>query len=337
MIHRTPVKKPAELKIFTTRRNNEFALKVAESIGLSLGKVKIKDFADKEIWVKYNSHLRGDDVFIIGSTEGDPKHLIELLIMIKAAKLSTAWRVTAVIPCFGGRQDRRDQPRTCITARLYADLIETAGADRVITMDLHAPQIQGFFSIPVDHLFGSLDFCKYFSQKNITPLAIYTTDIGGIKMARKYKKFLNAEKIVIIDKDRPKHNETKVADIIEEAKEKIIISNALIVDDLLDTGNSFINAVDTASSQGCTSIYGWCPHGVLSGDAIERIQKYLSEGKLKTLMLGDTMPFNPVEGIEKVSVSKTFGEAILASFENRTVEHLFIENENEEDEIITND
>lgn len=326
--HRTLVKRSPELKIFSIRLNEEFANSVVGSIGYKLGKLEIKNFADKDLWVKYHTNIRGDDIFIIGSTNGDPKHFMELCQLIRAAKLASAYRVTAVIPCFGGRQDRKDQPRTCITARLYADFLEKAGADRVITMDLHAPQIQGFFSIPVDHLFSSLDFCPYFSNLNIPNLAIATTDIGGLKMAKKYKQYLGAKALIIHDKDRKHHNEADVSNVIGDANG----FNILLVDDLYDTGNSFLNAVDSLLLAGAQSIYGWCTHPVLSNNALQKLESYIQAGKIKHMMLGDTLPFDESKMVTKISQAKSFAEAIAASFENRSVSHLFLENKDEEDE-----
>lgn len=321
------VKRSSDLKIFTTRRNQEFAEKTAVSIGYGLGKVEIKDFANKEIWVKYHTNIRGDDIFIIGSTDGDPRYLFELLVMLRAAKLASAYRITAVIPCFGGRQDRKDEPRTCITARLNADLITEAGADRVITMDLHAPQIQGFFKIPVDHLFSSLDFCPYFQKLNVDKLAICTTDLGGLKMAKKYKNFLGAKTIIIHDKDRKAHNETDVSNIIGDAKG----FNILLLDDLIDTGKTFFNTCDSLITAGALEIYGWCTHPVLSGNALNMLCQYVQEKKIKMMLLGDTLPFEPRAEITTISQSSTFGEAIAASFENRSVSHLFLENKDDDD------
>ncbi len=326
--HRTLVKRQPELKIFSIRLNEEFAFSVADSIGYKLGKLEIKNFADKDIWVKYHTNIRGDDIFIIGSTNGDPKYFMELCHLIRAAKLASAYRVTAVIPCFGGRQDRKDQPRTSITARLYADFLEKAGADRIITMDLHAPQIQGFFSIPVDHLFSSMDFCPFFSDLNIDNLAVATTDLGGLKMAKKYKQYLGAKSLIIHDKDRRHHNEADVSNVIGDAKGY----NVLLVDDLYDTGKSFLNAVDSLLLAGAINIYGWCTHPVLSNDALHNLESYVQQGKIKQMMLGDTLPFIKSELITKISQAKTFGEAIAASFENRSVSHLFIENKDEEDD-----
>src|SRR5271169_1320951 len=206
-----------ELKLFAGRSNSRLAEKIAQQIGVPLGKCDIQNFSDGEIWVKYNENIRGSDVFIIQSTNPPAENLLELLIMVDAAKRASARKVTAVIPYFGyARQDRKDQPRVSITAKLVANLITQAGADRVITMDLHAPQIQGFFDIPVDHLYSSAILVKHFKKMRLGNLAVASPDVGGIKMARAYAKRLEAD-LIVIDKRRPRQNEAEVMNIIGEA------------------------------------------------------------------------------------------------------------------------
>src|SRR5712692_5014222 len=208
----------SELKLFSGRSNRQLAEDIADHLGMKLGALEIQNFSDGEIWGKYSENIRGGDVFIIQSTNPPSDNLMELLILIDAAKRASARRVTAVIPYFGyGRQDRKDQPRVSITAKLVANLLVHAGADRVITMDLHAPQIQGFFDIPVDHLYSSAVYISFFKRKRIPNLTVVSPDVGGIKMARAFAKRLGAG-LILIDKRRPKPNQAEVMNIIGEAK-----------------------------------------------------------------------------------------------------------------------
>jgi ribose-phosphate pyrophosphokinase len=241
---------------------------------------------------------------------------MELLIMTDAAKRASARKVTVVIPYFGyARQDRKDQPRVSITAKLIANLLTGAGADRVITMDLHAPQLQGFFDIPVDHLYSSALLVKYFKTKNIPNLAIASPDVGGMKMARAYAKRLEAD-LVVIDKRRPRQNVAEVMNIIGEVEGK----NILIVDDLVDTAGTLVNAVEALRNAGAASVYAACTHAVLSGQAIERI----NASRLETLLVTDTLPLmveSPKIAVE--TVSTIFGEAVRRSFNHESISSLF--------------
>ncbi|MBP1657817.1 MAG: ribose-phosphate pyrophosphokinase, partial [Bacteroidetes bacterium] len=270
------------LKIFGGRSNRPLAQKIAETVGKPLGDCEIKTFSDGELWVKYGENIRGCDVFIVQSTNPPAENLMELLIMIDAAKRASARKVTAVIPYFGyARQDRKDQPRVSITAKLVANLLTTAGADRIITMDLHAPQVQGFFDIPVDHLYSSAVLVKHFKRKGIRNLAVASPDVGGIKMARAYAKRLEAD-LVVIDKRRPRQNVAEVMNIIGDVQGK----NILIVDDLVDTAGTLCNAVEALHRSGAASVYAACTHPVLSGAAIERI----GTSRLERLLVTDTLP-----------------------------------------------
>jgi ribose-phosphate pyrophosphokinase len=283
---------------------------------MEVGDCDIKTFSDGEIWMRYNENIRGSDVFIIQSTNSPASNLLELLIMLDAAKRSSANRVTAVIPYFGyARQDRKDQPRVSITAKLIANLLEKAGADRIITMDLHAAQLQGFFDIPVDHLYCSAIFLKYFMELYIPNLAIASPDVGGIKMARAYAKRLHAD-LIVIDKRRPKPDVAEVMNIIGEVKGK----NVLIVDDLIDTAGTFVNAVMALKENGANEIYGACTHPILSGEAINRINK----APLEKLFVSDTVPLHITsDKIEVKSVSSIFAEAIKRTNENESISSLF--------------
>ena len=304
------------LKIFSGTNSKVLAKDICKKLNLELGDIDIKTFSDGEIWIKYNENIRGCDVFVVQSTNSPSDNLMELLIMIDAAKRSSASRVTAVIPYFGyARQDRKDQPRVSITAKLVANLIEKAGADRVITMDLHAAQIQGFFDIPVDHLYGSAVFLKYFYDLQIPNLAVASPDVGGIKMARAYAKRLHAD-LIVIDKRRPKPNVAEVMNIIGEVKGK----NVIIIDDLIDTAGTFVNAVTALKDKGALEVYGACTHPILSGEAIKRI----NDLPLKKLYVSDTIPLHcSSDKIELRSVASLFAEAIKRTNLNESISSLF--------------
>lgn len=306
----------SSLKIFAGRSSNYLGQKIIKKLNIDLGECDFKTFSDGEIWMKYNQNIRGCDVYIIQSTFAPADNLMELLIMIDAAKRASARRINAVIPYFGyARQDRKDQPRVSVTAKLVANLITKAGADRIITMDLHAAQIQGFFDIPVDHLYGSAVLMKHFKKMDIKNLAIASPDVGGIKMARAYAKRLNAE-LILIDKRRPKPNEAKVMNIIGDATNK----NVLIIDDIIDTGGSFVNAVEALKNGGAKDIYGSCTHAVLSGTAIDKI----NNSPVKKLYVSDTLPLKVSSPkIEVKSVAKIFAEAIIRTNKNESISSLF--------------
>ncbi|MCI0706004.1 MAG: ribose-phosphate pyrophosphokinase [Ignavibacteriae bacterium] len=306
----------AELKVFSGRANRPLAEKIAAEGKFELGHVELRNFSDGEMWVKYADNIRGDDVFIVQSTQPPAENLIELLIMLDAAKRASAERVTAVIPYFGyARQDRKDQPRVSITAKLVANLLTGAGADRVLTMDLHAPQIQGFFDIPLDHLYSSAVFIDHFRNMNIPNLAVVSPDVGGLKMARSFAKRLEAD-LVLIDKRRPKANEAEVLNVIGNTKGK----NVLIVDDLIDTGGTFVNAVVALKEHGANDIYGACTHPILSGKAIERI----NHSALTSLTVTDTIPLRQTsKKIELRSVAKLFAEAINRTYNHESISTLF--------------
>lgn len=304
------------LKIFSGTNSLDLAKDITRILNRELGDCDIKTFSDGEIWIKYNENIRGCDVFIIQSTNSPSDNLMELLIMIDAAKRSSASRVTAVIPYFGyARQDRKDQPRVSITAKLVANLIQKAGADRVLTMDLHASQIQGFFDIPVDHLYGSAVFLKHFLDIGIDNLAVASPDVGGIKMARAYAKRLHAD-LIVIDKRRPKPNVAEVMNIIGDVNGK----NVIIIDDLIDTAGTFVNAVNALKNNGALDVYGACTHPILSGEAINRI----NDLPLKRLIVSDTIPLNKVsDKIEVKSVASLFAEAIKRTNLNESISSLF--------------
>ncbi|MGB5288997.1 MAG: ribose-phosphate pyrophosphokinase [Ignavibacteriaceae bacterium] len=303
--------------IFAGGSNVPLAKKIALRIGKPLGIIERKRFNDGEIWVKYGENIRGLDVFIIQSTNPPSDNLIELLIMIDAAKRASAKTITAVIPYFGyARQDRKDQPRVAITAKLMANLLTVAGTDRVITMDLHAPQIQGYFDIPFDHLYGSSVFREKIEmlKKN---LVVVSPDVGGIKIARAYAKMLDCA-LVVIDKRRPKQNLAEVMNIIGEVDGKDI----LIVDDLIDTGGTIIGAIEALKKKGAQDIYAAITHSVLSGDSLERIR----DTQLTKLYVSDTININGIDQEQKIQVissAELFAEAIRRTFHNESISSLF--------------
>jgi ribose-phosphate pyrophosphokinase len=306
----------SDLKVFSGRSNRPLAEKIARHLGQELGQCEIKTFSDGEIWVKFSDNIRGSDVFIVQSTNPPAENLMELLIMMDAAKRASARKVAAVIPYFGyARQDRKDQPRVSISAKLIANLITTAGADRVITMDLHAPQIQGFFDIPVDHLYSSAILVKHFKKKKVQNLAVCSPDVGGIKMARAYAKRLEVD-LIVIDKRRPKQNEAEVMNIIGDVKGK----NILIVDDLIDTAGTLCNAVKALQKNGALEVFAACTHPVLSGKAIDRI----NASNLNKLIVTDTLPVSSAtHKIEVDSVAHIFAEAMKRTFKHMSISSLF--------------
>jgi len=305
------------LKIFSGSSNLPLAEKIAHKSNMSLGLVELRRFSDGEIWVKYLENIRGSDIFIVQSTNPPAENLLELLIMVDAAKRASANRITAVIPYFGySRQDRKDQPRVSITAKLIANLITGAGADRVVTMDLHAAQIQGFFDIPFDHLYGSSIFSGLFNDIKDN-LVVVSPDVGGIKIARSYAKRLNAS-LVVIDKRRPKQNLAEVVHIIGSVKDK----DVLIVDDLIDTAGTFVGAIDALKKEGAKNIYGAVTHPLFSGPAIERIRN----SQITNLLVSDTINFKHSDNLEKisvVSVAEIFAEAIIRTHDNESISSLF--------------
>ncbi len=302
--------------IFSGTSSKDLTGKICNHLNLSPGTIDFRRFSDGEIWVKFIENIRGRDVFIVQSTHPPAENLMELLITIDAAKRASATRVTAVMPYFGyARQDRKDQPRVAITAKLVANLITKAGADRVITMDLHAAQIQGFFDIPFDHLYASPAFTNVFKDK-LQNLVVVSPDMGGIKLARSYAKRLDAG-LVVIDKRRPKHNLAETMNIIGEVEGK----NVLIVDDLIDTAGTFVNAVKALKERGALEIYGAVTHPLLSGDAISRV----TDSQLTKLYVTDSIPLKHDAGGKIIvrSASDLFAQAIIRSHRNESISSLF--------------
>jgi ribose-phosphate pyrophosphokinase len=311
----------AQLKVVAGRSNKVFADKIAKALNVKIANTQIKNFSDGELWVKYDENIRGVDLFIVQSTMPPAENLMELLMLIDAARRASAERITAVLPYFGyARQDRKDQPRVAITSKLVANLITEAGADRVISMDLHAPQLQGFFDIPFDHLYASNAFAKHFREEKLKNLAIASPDVGGSKMARSFAKRFDAD-LIIIDKRRPAPNVAEVMNIIGEPEGKDII----LIDDLIDTGGTFANAAAALKQSGAKRVYGACSHAVLSGNAIERIEK----SPLEYLLVTDTIPLKKEsKKIRVKSVAKVFAEAVQRTHDGKSISSLFDDNKN---------
>ncbi len=317
-----------DFKIFSGRSNRPLAEKIVNyiarklDIDKKLGQLEIKQFSDGELWVKYGENIRGSDVYLIQSTIPPAENLVELLIMIDAARRASAKRITAVIPYFGyARQDRKDQPRVSITAKLVANLITEAGADRVITMDLHTPQIQGFFDIPFDHLYGSIIFVNALSKLSDN-LVVASPDVGGIKMARSYAKKLNAG-LAVSDKRRPKPNVAEIVNIIGEVEGR----DVLLVDDIIDTAGTFANTVKALKANGALRIYAAITHPILSGPAIERIL----DSDIEKLFVLDTIGLDKCKQIDKIEVlsaSEVFAEAILRINKHESISSLFDSDKN---------
>ncbi len=305
------------IMIFSGSSNPDLANKIAEYLGISLGNVQLKRFSDGELWVKYKENIRGGDVFIIQSTNPPSENLLELLIMLDAAKRSSASKVTAVIPYFGyARQDRKDQPRVAITAKLVSNLITKAGADRVIAMDLHAAQIQGFFDIPSDHLYASSVFLKIW-KKNEENLVVVSPDVGGIKLARAYSRRLNVP-LIVIDKRRPKQNKAEVMNIIGDVNGK----NVLLVDDIIDTGGTFVSAAEALKKAGANKIFGAVTHPILSGNAVKNIEN----SSITKLYVTDSVPLKKDIKTTKIIVKTASGllsEAIRRTHNHESISSLF--------------
>ena len=306
-------------KLFSGSSNPKFAEKIASLLKVNLGEIQLNKFSDGEISVNITESVRGRDVFIIQSTCAPTNdNLMELLIMVDAFKRSNAGTVTAVIPYFGyARQDRKAAPRVPISAKLVADMIEKAGIDQLITVDLHAAQIQGFFDIPVDNLYGSIIFIDYIRQKNLKNPIIASPDIGGVARARNYAQRLGLD-LVIVDKRREKANESEVMNIIGEVKGRDVI----LVDDMVDTAGTLVKAAQVLKTKGATSVMACCTHGVLSGPAYDRIEN----GSLDELVITDTIPLKQeCSKITTLSASKIFAETIRRISNNESVNDIFSE------------
>ncbi len=310
-----------DVKIFACNSNPELAEKIAASLGMKLGDSNVGMFSDGEIAININEMVRGSDVFVIQSTS-DPvnNNLMELLIMIDALKRASASRITAVMPYFGyARQDRKSKARDPISAKLVADLLTTAGADRVLTMDLHAAQIQGFFNIPVDHLKGGRLLSEYYLEKFPVrdDVVVVSPDLGSVTRARDFAAKLDVP-IAIIDKRRPKPNVSEVMNIIGDIKDKTCI----LLDDMIDTAGTITNGAHALAERGAKEVYACCTHGVLSGPAMERIEK----SPIIELLTLDTIVIpeeRKIPKIKTISVASLFAEAIRRIYNDTSLSELF--------------
>ncbi len=311
------------LKIFALSSNRPLAQKIADQVGVDLGKVSVTHFSDGEIKINIDESIRGDHVYIVQSTSYPVNdNLMELLIMIDALRRASAKTINIVLPYYGyARQDRKAQSREPITAKLVANMITQAGADRVLTLDLHAAQIQGFFDIPVDHLLGAPLLANYFLENNFKDkdIVVVSPDHGGVTRARKLAEFLHAP-IAIIDKRRPKANVAEVMNIIGDVKGKV----AVLIDDMIDTAGTITLAAQALQDAGALEVYACCTHPVLSGPALDR----LNASVIKEVVVTDSIqvPEEKTGGkIVQVSVDQLMAEAIKRIHENRSVSPLFIE------------
>ena len=298
--------------------NTPLAEEVALQLGIPLGKVTCRRFADGEIFVRIDENVRGRDLFIIQSTQPPADTIMELLLLIDAARRASASRITAVIPYFGyARQDRKDQPRVAIGAKLVANMLQSAGADRVLGIDFHQHQLQGFFDVPVDHLYAAPVLTRYFREKRLSNLVVVAPDVGSAKMARGFAKRLGAS-IGIIDKRRPAANVAEVMSVIGEVEGK----DCILADDMIDTAGTMAEAVVALKNRGAADVYCCATHALLSGPAVER----LSKAPLKELVVTNTIPIPEEKRFDRLtvlSVADLIGRAVRYTHSNESVSSLF--------------
>ena len=309
------------IKVFSGNANRELSENICKELGVPLGKCEIGKFSDGEIFVNIDETVRGNDVFIIQPTCSPVnEHLMEMLILVDACKRASAGRINAVVPYYGyARQDRKTKSREPITAKLVADLLETAGIDRVVTMDLHAGQIQGYFDLPVDHLTGVTTLVEYFKSNDLVDenTVVVSPDLGGVGKVRNFANILDLP-IAIIEKRRPKANVSEVMNIIGDIEGK----NAIIIDDMIDTAGTITQAAAVLKEFGAKKVYAGATHAVLSGPAIERIEN----SEIEKFVVTNTIPLSEekaISKIEAVSVAPIFAEAIRRIHDNESVSTLF--------------
>ena len=305
------------VKIFACTQSTELAGKIAQAYGIELGNVIFSRFSDGEFQPSFEESVRGARVFIIGSTHPTSENLMEMLLMIDAAKRASAKHITAVMPYFGwARQDRKDKPRVPIAAKLVANLLETAGATRVITMDLHADQIQGFFEIPVDHLYASTIFVPYIKSLNLENLCIASPDMGGSKRAHSYAKFLNSD-VVICYKQRKKANVIEKMELIGDVEGK----NVILVDDMVDTAGTLVKASEIMKDKGAVSVRAICTHAILSGNAVEKVEN----SPMEELIVTDSIPHDSLpKKIHVLSCDKLFADVMRSVHEHVSISNKFL-------------
>lgn len=308
-----------EIKLISGRATEALARSIAAKMNLTLCDVTVNEFSDGEFQPVINDSIRGNHVFIIQSTFQPSDNLLELLMLIDACKRASAKYVSVVMPYYGyARQDRKDRPRVSIASKLVADLLTAAGASRVMTMDVHADQIQGFFNIPLDHLFGSSIFIPYISSLGLSDLCIASPDVGSTKRARFYAQQFNCD-MVICDKYRKTHNQVAEMTLIGDVKGK----NVILVDDIIDTGNTLCKASDLIMERGAKSVRAMCTHPVLSGKAYENV----SNSSLSELTVSDSIPLRQKnDKINVISIAELFATAIESTFQYKSIHSLFIKN-----------
>ncbi len=306
-----------EAKIFSCTQSEDLAKRIAKNFGIPMGNVTFSHYSDGEFQPSFEESVRGSRIFIVGSTHPSSDNLMEMLLMLDAAKRASARHITAVMPYFGwARQDRKDKPRVPIGAKMIAKLLETAGATRIITMDLHADQIQGFFEKPVDHLFASTIFVPYIESLKLENLTIASPDMGGSKRAYAYSKFLSSD-VVICYKQRQKANVISHMELIGEVKGK----NVVLVDDMVDTAGTLAKAAELMIERGALSVRAVCTHGILSGNAHERIEN----SKLEELIITDTIPSKKESPkIKILSCAELFGSTMKSVHLNKSIHENFI-------------
>ena len=306
-----------EAKIFSCTQSEDLARRIAENFGIPMGNVSFSHYSDGEFQPSFEESVRGSRVFIIGSTHPSSDNLMEMLLMLDAAKRASARHITAVMPYFGwARQDRKDKPRVPIGAKLIAKILETAGATRIITMDLHADQIQGFFEKPVDHLFASTIFVPYIQELNLDNLTIASPDMGGSKRAYAYSKFLKSD-VVICYKQRQKANVISHMELIGDVQGK----NVILVDDMVDTAGTLTKAAELMMERGAKSVRAVCTHGILSGNAHERIENSM----LEELIITDSIPSKKESPkIKILSCAELFGSTMKSVHSNKSIHENFI-------------
>jgi ribose-phosphate diphosphokinase len=304
-------------KIFACTQSVRLAERIATAYGIELGNVLFSRFSDGEFQPSFEESVRGSRVFIIGSTHPGSEHLMEMLLMLDAAKRASAKHITAVLPYFGwARQDRKDKPRVPIAAKLVANLLETAGATRIITMDLHADQIQGFFEKPVDHLYASTIFLPYIQSLKLDNLCVASPDMGGSKRAYSYSKFLNSD-VVICYKQRKKANVIEKMELIGEVEGK----NVILVDDMVDTAGTLVKAAEIMKDKGALSVRAICTHPILSGGAYDRI----ASSALEELIVTDSIPLKEeMSKIKVLSCAELFAQVMHSVHENQSISSKFL-------------